>query len=265
MALYNLASVRDEALVLLDHLHRERERTLRLEIEQCTHLFGSSISNAELKMMWSMEAKVEGQFAYMRRLMRTQGFVTRTMTDFDGLDTKGTNGLDAKMLQVFVQKRDGGSTDSEVIKIRTEELLKELDIDEDGVVSRTEWLIYLSFLHWQSFLDDCVVEKIIEVTKEYKKDNRGDHVCVESITQHPPKARSERLANLGLIINPKNVGHTADIQVLKPQLGTNIQSSSVVSKDKIERVHQNTDGTLETTIEHRDLPHDPTINKCGCF
>jgi len=266
MALYNLASVRDEALITLDRLQRESERKLSVEIDECTHQFGYSASNAELKMMWSMEAKVEAQFAYMRRLMRTQGFVTRTMTDFDGLDTKGSNGLDAKMLQVFVQKRDGASTDFAAIEKRTEELLKELDIDGDGVVSRTEWLIYLSFLHWQSFLDDCVVEKIIEVTKEYKKDKKGEHVCVESITQHPPIARNQRLATLGVIINSENFGHgTANAQPLRPKLGPNIHSSSVVSKDIIERVHQNPNGTLETTIEHRDLPINPTLNKCGCF
>lgn len=262
MALYNLASVRDEALITLDRLHRERERELSVEIDEWTQQFGYSAANAELKMMWSMEAKVEAQFAYMRRLMRTQGFVTRSMTDFDGLDTNGSNGLDPRKLQVFVKKRDGAATDSAVIETRTQELLKELDIDGDGVVSRTEWLIYLSFLHWQSFLDDCVVEKIIEVTKEYKKDNKGDHVCVESITQHPPIARSQRLATLGVIISRENFGRgTTGAQPLSPR----VQSSSVVSRNKIEHVHQNPNGTLETIIEHRDLPNNAKMNKCGCF
>jgi len=264
MALYNLASVRDEALITLDRLQRESERKLSVEIDECTHQFGYSASNAELKMMWSMEAKVEAQFAYMRRLMRTQGFVTRTMTDFDGLDTKGSNGLDAKMLQVFVQKRDGASTDFAAIEKRTEELLKELDIDGDGVVSRTEWLIYLSFLHWQSFLDDCVVEKIIEVTKEYKNDKKGTPVCVESITQHPPIARSQRLATMGARISTENFGRGAASPLSPP-----VNSSSVGSRNKVERVHQKSDGTFETTIEHRDLPNNAVngigLTKCGCF
>lgn len=263
MAIYNLASVRDDALITLDRLHRERERKLRIEIDEWTQQFGYSASNAELKMMWTMEAKVEAQFAYMRRLMRTQGFVTRTMTDFDGLDTNGSNGLDPRKLQVFVQKRDGAATDSAVIETRAQELLKELDIDDDGIVSRTEWLIYLSFLHWQSFVDDdCVVENFIEVTKEYKKDNKGDHVCFESITQHPPIARSKRLATLGISISRENFGRgTTSVEPFSP----GVQSSSVVSRNKIERVHHNPNGTLETTIEHRDLPHNATMNKCGCF
>lgn len=260
MAVYNLAQVRDEALLTLDRLHRERERKLTVEINDMTRSFANNPSNSELKMLWSMEAKVEAQFAYMRRLMRTQGFVMRTMTDFDGLDTNGSNGLDPQELQAFVQKRDGSQTDLTVIQIRTRDLLKELDIDNDGVVSRTEWLIYVSFLHWQAFLDDCVVEKIIEVTKEYKNDNKGTPVCVESITQHPPISRSQRLATMGNRIDSDTFGR--GVQSLKEMTG--VHSTGIGSRNKIERVHQNPDGTFVTTIEHTADPIS-TLNKCGCF
>jgi len=264
---YNLAQVRDEALITLDRLHRERERKLTLEINEMTRQFANTPSNSELKMMWSLEAKVEAQFAYMRRLMRTQGFVTRTMADFDGLDTNGSNGLDPQELQAFVQKRDGAKTELRMIQARTRELLKEIDIDNDGLVSRTEWLIYLAFLHWQHFLDDCVVEKIIEVTKEYKNDTKGTPVCVESITQHPPISRSQRLATMGTRINTQNFGNSpGGVQGPNGNLNGNLTGLSPTglgSRNKIERVHQNPDGTFVTTIEHTDLQMQ--LNKCGCF
>lgn len=259
MAVYNLAQVRDEALITLDRLHRERERKLTLEINDITRGFANNPSNSELKMLWSMEAKVEAQFAYMRRLMRTQGFVMRTMSDFDGLDTNGSNGLDPQELQAFVQKRDGSQTDAKVIQIRARDLLQELDIDNDGVVSRTEWLIYVCFLHWQAFLDDCVVEKIIEVTKEYKNDNKGTPVCVESITQHPPISRAQRLATMGGRINSDTFGR--GVQSLNQ---TGVTSTGIASRNKIEHVKQMPDGTFVTTIEHT-ADQISALNKCGCF
>lgn len=260
VAAYNLAAVRDEAVITLDRLHRERERKLTLEIDDLTRAFGSNCSNTELKVLWSMEAKVEAQFAYMRRLMRTQGFVTRTMADFDGLDTNGSNGLNPAKLQAFISKRDGPSADLRLIATRAVELLKEVDIDSDGLVSRTEWLIYLAYLHWQAFLDDCVVEKIIEVTKEYKNDTKGTPVCVESITQHPPMPRSQRLATMGTRINSENFGRGGG-QTLNMGAPSSA-ATSPTNRNKTERVHQNADGTFVTTIEHTDLN---VINKCGCF
>jgi len=263
MSVYNVEQMRDESLITLDRVHRERERKLTIEINEMTRQFANNPSNSELKMLWSMEAKVEAQFAYMRRLMRTQGFVMRTMADFDGLDTNGSNGLDPQELQAFVQKRDGAKTDLRIIQVRTRELLKELDIDNNGVVSRTEWLIYLAYLHWQAFLDECVVEKIIEVTKEYKTPPGGTPVCVESITQHPPISRSQRLATMGTRINTENFGSA--VSQLNPNSSlSGVQSSGVTNRNKIERVHQNPDGTFVTTIEHTDLTLG-TLNKCGCF
>merc|ERR1719263_2139762 len=182
------------------------------------------------------------------------------MVDFDGLDTNGSNGLDTAKLQSFISKRDGATTDLRLIQNRAKELLKEVDIDSNGVVSRTEWLIYLTYLHWQAFLDDCVVEKIIEVTKEYKAETTGKGVCIESITQHPPMPRSHRLASMGTRLSSENFGRGGG-QALNMAAAAP-STTSPTNRNRNERIHQNPDGTFVTTIEHTDLN---VINKCGCF
>lgn len=232
MAPYNPEQVRDQTLVLLDRLHKERERRLILEINDMQRRFRDTPSNSELKLLWGMEAKVEAQFAYMRRLIRTEGFVMRTMSDFDGLDTNGSGRLEPSELQDFVKKRDGATTKFTILEVRAKELLKDLDVDGDGRVDRCEWLMYMTYLHWQAFIEENVVEKVVEVTKEYKNDKTGTPVLVENIVQHPPQLRS----------NSK--GNTLD-NLRNKQGGNSRNDESVV-----ERTHQNPDGSVVTTIEH---------------
>ena len=45
------------------------------------------------------------------------GFVNRTMSDFDGLDTDGSQKLDPKELQDFIKKRDGFATSFTIIEV----------------------------------------------------------------------------------------------------------------------------------------------------
>jgi len=216
---------------MLDRCQREREKRLVTEINDMQRRIRGTQTNAELKVMWGMEAKVEAQFAYMRRLIRTEGFVMRTMQDFDGLDTNASNKLEPDELQEFIKKRDGAAAKFTIVEVRTRELLKDLDVDGDGRVSRAEWLLYMTYLHWQAFIEENVVEKIVEVTKEYKND-KGVPVLVENIVQHPPTLRSQsKGGNLDAIKTPQGTRNNA----------------------VVERTHQNSDGSISTTIEHQTV------------
>merc|ERR1740117_1018077 len=114
----------------------------------------------------------------------------RTMSDFDGMDRNGSGRLSPEELQQFVSKRDNGvNTRHTILSVRANELLRDLDVDGDGLVDRSEWLMYMTYLHWQAFIEENVVENVVEVTKEYKNDKTGIPMLVENIVQHPPKLR----------------------------------------------------------------------------
>lgn len=250
MAPYRAEYVRDETLEMLDRLQRERESKLAREISdmqrQTSLKTQKDATNSELKHMWGLEAKVEAQFAYMRRLVRTQGFVMRSMSDFDGLDIDGSDRLEPSELQEFIKKRDGFATKFTIIEARTRELLSDLDVDGDGKVSRMEWLLYMTYLHWQAFIEENVVEKVVEVTKEYKKDSKtGTPVLVENIVQHPPVMRSN--SRQGQNGSPTKYGS------LKTQSQGMLEKNGDAGGSIVERVQQNPDGSLVTTIEHTEL------------
>jgi hypothetical protein len=260
--------VRDEALVLVEKLHRGREQKLGLEINDLQHRCRHSPNNSELKYMWGLEAKVEAQFAFMRRLMRTEGFVMRTMADFDGLDIDGSDMLDPQELQEFVKKRDGFQTKFTIVDARARQLLSDLDVDGDGKVSRVEWIIYMTYLHWMSFTEETVVEKVVEVTKEYKNDKSGSPVMIESIVQHPgrqlPKPGDQTLANQrggGVIAQ-----NLPCLERVRSQITENQQRSGLGGFGKappvVESLRQNPDGSYVTTFEH----NNPTFgNKGWCL
>lgn len=205
MAPFRPERIRDECMILLDKLHKSREQKLVDELKQMQQRSRNNPSHQELMVMWTLEAKLEGQFAYMRRLMRTEGFVLRAMSDFDSLDLNGSNSLDPQELQDFLRKRDGQAVKMTILENRSRELLKELDVDGDGKVSRQEWLLYLTYLHWQSFQEDNVVERTVEHVKEYKPPPPGQlamqPVLIESVIEHPPISRSLVLQGQGNRIN----------------------------------------------------------------
>jgi len=234
MQSYKPEQVRDETLTMLDRLQTEREQKLVVEIQTKQSQLGSRPANKELKVLWGMEAKVEAQFAYMRRLIRTEGFVVRTMGDFDSLDSNGSGRLEPAELQEFVKRRDGLGSKLTIVQARAKELLKDLDVDGDGRVSRTEWLLYMTYLHWQAFIEENVVEKVVEVTKEFKTDKAGHPVLVENIVQHQPVMRKG-----------KEPSSPSKLDAVR----TNTQTDLSV----VESVTQNPDGTVVTTIEHLTL------------
>lgn len=247
---YTPVQVRDQSLIMIDRLHREHEKKIAVEIEELQQRFASNPSNSELKMLWGIEAKGEAQFAYMRRLIRTEGFVMRAMLDFDGLDTNGSGFLEPGELREFIKKRDGAQLKEAQLELRASDLLRDLDISRDGKVSRLEWLIYLAFLHWQSFLDENVVEKIIEITKEYKTDPKtNQHVMVESVKTHPPIPRAHRLAQL-IGQNAETQNRVANMSKDNVQLQQGVQQGK---KNTVERSHTESDGRIVTTIEHPDV------------
>lgn len=251
MAPYSPERVRDDTLLMLDRLHKERESRLVVEINDLQRRYRNP-GPTELKQMWGMEAKVEAQFAYMRRLIRTEGFVMRTMSDFDGLDRNGSGALSPEELQQFVSKRDGGvNTKHTILSVRANELLRDLDVDGDGLVSRKEWLMYMTYLHWQAFIEENVVENIVEVTKEYKNDKTGIPVLVENIVQHPPKLRGVAQGN-----NNQSTGCTTLDKIRGTNNRNNYNNQSIV-----ERTHENPDGSIVTTIEH--LTSDQNRKKFG--
>jgi len=237
------AWVRDETLVMLSKLHEEREKKLVSEIQDMQRNFRSLPSSADSKVMWGMEAKVEAQFAYMRRLVRTEGFVVRTMADFDALDTNSSGRLEPNELQEFIRKRDGGQTIFTLLDVRTSELMRDLDIDGDGRVSRSEWLLYMAYLHWQAFLEENVVEKVVEVTKEYKNDKSGTPVMVENIVQHPPVLRSTTT-------KPAKQGNLNTLNLNTLDTFRSKHSNSLNNGSAVEHTYTSPDGSVVTTFEH---------------
>lgn len=251
--------------MMLERLHRGRERKLGTEISELQHRCRHNPNNSELKYMWGLEAKVEAQFAFMRRLLRTEGFVMRTMADYDGIDLDGSNSLDPTELQEFVKKRDGYQTKFTLVDARARQLLTDLDVDGDGKVSRMEWLIYMAYLHWMHFTEETVVEKVVEVTKEWKNDKSGSPVMIESIVQHPgrqlPKPGEQRTAQQRQQDMPW-------LDKVRQQITQTQQQSGGFGLGKappvVESLRQNADGSYVTTFEH----NNPTFGKPGskwCF
>lgn len=264
MAPYRAAQVRDEALLLLEKLHRDRERKLGTEINELQHRCRHCPNNSELKYMWGLEAKVEAQFAFMRRLMRTERFVMNTMADFDGLDTSGDNSLEPKELQEFIKKRDGYQTKFTLLDARTRQLTEDLDVDGDGRVSRVEWLMYMTYLHWMSFTEETVVEKVVQVTKEWKNDKSGSPVMIESIVQLPGRTLNK----------PGQTGSTQThtlpwLDQVRQQMKQNQEQTTGgygygKAPPAIESLRQNADGSYVTTFEHQN-PSFGTGKKGWCF
>jgi len=276
MAPYRAAEVRDEGLMMLERLHRSRERKLGIELNELQMLCFHSPSNAELKHMWGLEAKVEAQFGFMRRLMRTEGFVMRTMADYDAHDLHGSNALDTQELQEFVKKRDGHQTKHTLVEARSQQLLSDLDVDRDGKVSRVEWLLYMAYLYWMSSNEETVVEKVVTVTKEHKSDNKGNAVMVESIAQHPgrtlPKPSDHNQQNQQNMTsqqrsnqqtNQQRQGHDMPyLDKVREHINrTQQQSGSLLGKATpvVESVRQNPDGSTCHTFEH----NHPVSDKLG--
>jgi len=260
MAPYRTAQVRDEALLLLEKLHRARERKLGIEINELQHRCRHCPNNSELKYMWGLEAKVEAQFAFMRRLMRTERFVMNTMADFDTLDESGDNSLDPKELQEFIKKRDGYQTKFTLLDARTQKLTDELDVDGDGSVDRKEWLLYMTYLHWMSFTEETVVEKVVQVTKEWKNDKSGSPVMIESIVQLPGRTLNK----------PGQTGHHSNLPLLdqvRHQINQE-QTTGMFGNGKaapvVESLRQNADGSYVTTFEHNN-PASGTGKTGWCF
>jgi len=260
MAPYRVAQVRDEALLLLDKLHRAREKKLGIEINDLQHRCRHNPNNSELKYMWGLEAKVEAQFAFMRRLMRTERFVMNTMADFDKLDESGDGELEPEELQEFIKKRDGYQTKFTLIESRTQKMTEEIDVDGDGSVSRTEWLLYMTYLHWMSFTEETVVEKVVQVTKEWKNDKSGSPVMIESIVQLP-----------GRTLNKPGQTNHSNLPLLdqvRQQLNQTQQQSGGLGYGKAppvaESLRQNADGSYVTTFEHNN-PTYGTGKKGWCF
>lgn len=265
MAPYLAHQVRDEAISMCERLRLNREHRLGMEIRDMQIRCRHDPNNSELKYMWGLEAKVEAQFAFMRRLMRTEGFVMRTMADFDGLDVNASGKLDPQELQDFVKKRDGHTTKFTIVEARSRQLLSDLDVDGDGKVSRVEWLIYMAYLHWMAFTEETVVEKVVEVTKEYKNDKSGQPILVESVVQHPPKqlpkpsdaARQQNAqAQMTLLDKVRN-------QIQQQQQK---QSQGLFGKAQpvVESVRTNPDGSYVTTFEQNN-PSFVNATKCGCI
>jgi len=98
------------------------------------------------------------------------------------------------------------------------------------------------------------LQKVVEVTKEYKNDKSGKPVLVENIVQHAPVMRS--LNQLS-----KSYGGGAAAKFGKP---------ADAGRGMVERVQQNPDGSLVTTIEHMEVgeirkekPKVPSSGWCG--
>jgi len=213
MPVYRILQIRDDALHHLDRLHMEREKKLSDEIQRMQQQSRNNPSHQQLKHMWTLEAKLEGEFAYMRRLLRTEGFVVRSMSDFDGLDTNGNDYLDPDELQEFIRKRDGANMTNQILEKKTRELRQEVDQLGEGKVGRVDWLVYLAKLHWQVFQEDNVVEKMVEHITEYRVDFLGSKTIIaESVIAHPAVPRS--VAQLAR--DPRNLSQTNTPGLLQP-------------------------------------------------
>jgi len=242
MAPYRAAQVRDEALLLLDKLHRARETKLGIEINELQHRCRHCPNNSELKYMWGLEAKA----------------------DFDGLDKSGDDALDPAELQEFIKKRDGYQTKFTLLDARTRQLTEDLDVDGDGRVSRVEWLMYMAFLHWMSFTEETVVEKVVQVTKEWKNDKSGSPVMIESIVQLPGRTLNKPGQTGGTHVNQSNMPWLD--QVRRELNQSQQQSTGGFGYGKAppvaESLRQNADGSYVTAFEHTN----PTFEKKGwCF
>eukprot|EP00427_Karlodinium_veneficum_P059552 CAMPEP_0169393028 /NCGR_PEP_ID=MMETSP1017-20121227/49129_1 /TAXON_ID=342587 /ORGANISM="Karlodinium micrum, Strain CCMP2283" /LENGTH=73 /DNA_ID=CAMNT_0009496399 /DNA_START=8 /DNA_END=226 /DNA_ORIENTATION=+ len=71
-------AVRDEAIAMLEFLQRRREERFAVAVDSM-YKRSSNPSLQDLKVLWSSEAQAEAQFAYMRKLARTEGFLKRAM------------------------------------------------------------------------------------------------------------------------------------------------------------------------------------------
>lgn len=153
-----LAIVRDETLRMLDKTQDAAERNQFQELETLRR-GKKEMTGIQVADFWHAEAKVAAQFAYMRRLIRTEGFVNQVMNDFNSLDSNRSGRLDVRELEEYLRNRDRldyrlnqlmSNTKHPPTNART--FLKDLDVDGDGQVSRSEWLMYVAYLHWQQSL-----------------------------------------------------------------------------------------------------------------
>lgn len=199
MAPYSVIDVRDSSIEKLDYLHKDKERRLANEIQQMQSRLRGNPSNLELKNMWTMEAKLEAQFAYRRRLLRTEGFVVRSLSDFADLDTNGSGVLETAELQQFITMRDGDMA-AHILQKRVSDLRQEVEAEagrnddnqQSGKVNRVQWLLYLTNLHWKVFEEDNVVEQVTEHVKEYRTDFMNRKTLLkEDVIVHPGITRSK--------------------------------------------------------------------------
>lgn len=260
MAPYSLIRVREDALLMCDQLHEQRERKLVDELRQMKNRSAnsSSASNQELRAMWTLEAKLEAQFAYMRRLMRTEGFVMRAMSDFDGFDLNANDSLDPEELQAFIKKRDGAMATQSLEK-KTRELRQEVDIDGDGKISRPEWLLYLTNLHWQVFQEDNVAEKMVEHITEFRTNAFGQKTTIaESVVEHPAVPRSDAKGR-----DPRNLQHNATASLQEGMFGGTIGPGGV----PLQQNNPNLNGSYSGWGGGYDIYEMGNLssNKCCCL
>mmetsp|Transcript_67129 Transcript_67129/g.119468 ORF Transcript_67129/g.119468 Transcript_67129/m.119468 type:complete len:179 (+) Transcript_67129:107-643(+) len=157
----DLELIRDDTLRLLNNTQDVAERQTMQEFEKLRRGTRNELSLREREECWHADAKVSAQFAYMRRLVRTEGFVSHVMGDFTELDLNKSGRLDIKELEDYLRNREMAGKGSKILfsnaKVppqSAKSFLSDLDIDGDGQVSRPEWLMYVAYLHWQRYVTE---------------------------------------------------------------------------------------------------------------
>lgn len=247
MSHYDLMLVRDDTLRMMDITQESAERNQQIEMREIERRGYNNLSLGEMQDFWHSEAKVAAQFAYMRRLVRTEGFVAHVMEDFNALDSNRSGRLDAKELEDYLRGHERGRllmSNTANPPMNSRAFLADLDLDQDGYVSRAEWLTYVAYLHWQKNVSDTkVVERVIETLPEFDRRGSatGNIVKRERILERSGSSPPELVSAMSMVESQSSLAYN------------NRREATSNPVMLVQKSIQNPDGTVETVIEQVEL------------
>mmetsp|Transcript_136001 Transcript_136001/g.247437 ORF Transcript_136001/g.247437 Transcript_136001/m.247437 type:complete len:253 (+) Transcript_136001:92-850(+) len=249
MSMYvDLNYVKEDCLDLMDRAQDARESNCLRELQEITSR--RDLTLQERQDFWHEEARLAGQFAYMRRLARSATFVSSVMDDFVALDRDRSGRLDMKEIEDYLSGKESYKllmSKSENAPLKARDFLRDLDVDGDGAVSRAEWLMYVAYLHWSKNNDHIkIVEKIVEAEPQDRVDRDGHHVL-----------KTERILQRG--------GTKSEMAEIVTNEISNLQQAHTGRKPTMiqQRTVELPDGTAETIIELVEVDEEKK-GKCLC-